>query len=603
MYKIYADDTLIYDSTCEDYEIAKGTVTLETDKAGSFVFALYPEHFYYDEFVKMRTAITVYKDDRIVFRGRVLEAQVDHWNCKTLTCEGELAFLNDSVIRPFSDIYGHPTEMLAQFVAWHNDQVDEFKRFKVGRVTVPGATTLVMQPESTDYDTTLAAMQEHLLGAKPGGHLYVTHDDGDRIPTLNWVGDFDRTASQAIEFGENLKTYTKTVKAEELVTAILPLGAVIDDGNDRTEDKKLTIKTPSRPDYIYSPEGVALYGWIFKVVEWDKITDQDELYETAKAYLAEVVGQNVTVELNAIDLHLMDRSIESFNVCEYVHVVSEPHNFAATLLCTKQTLDLLKPQNDVVVLGTQYATFTEKSTKTANTLVKVSTAQAGASKVSQAVTDLSTRVDILEQGGGGVGVLSVVSGQSIRVTDVSPFKHDLNVSVQIGSVLDPAQMVDPNFVANEDGSYTLTKTSTDRASGYQSCDVPAGASVTFAVDRWEGTATGNLRLQVTYADGTTATLFYLNANKLTDTRTLPKAVTRFRVMLDSTEADGAYVTLTGLRWVNESAAPLETTVTYNGKDYPSAADGSVEGLVSTSPTMTLSVPSGYALTLVYYKKL
>ncbi len=481
MYRIYADDTLVYDSTCEDYRICKGTVTLEAGKAGSFVFAIYPEHFYYDKFVKMRTAVTVYKDDRIVFRGRVLNDTVDHWNCKTLTCEGELAFLNDSVIRPFKEFRAFPEDVLAQLVAWHNEQVDEFKRFKVGRVTVPGAGSLLMRPASTNYDTAMAAMTEHLLGAKPGGQLYVTHEDGDRIPTLNWIADYDVTASQAIEFGENLKQYTKTAKAEELATAIIPLGATIDDGNDGTEDKRLTIKTSSHPDYVYSPEGVALYGWIFKVVEWSDIADRDELYEAAVEHLADVCGQNITVELNAIDLHLMDRSIESFNVCEYVQVVSEPHNFAATLLCNKQTLDLLKPQNDTVVLGSAYSSFTEKSTKTTATLVKVS--QSGASKVSQTVAELTTRVDVLEQG-GGVGVMTIVSGQSVSVSDVSPFKHDLIVSV---------------LADNPD-------------------------------------------------------------------------------------------------------MPLETTLVYNGKEYPTAADGSVEGLVSTSPNMTLSVPTGYELTLVYYKK-
>ena len=42
MYKIFADDTLIYDSTIDDYKIAKGEITLETNKSGSFVFSLYP---------------------------------------------------------------------------------------------------------------------------------------------------------------------------------------------------------------------------------------------------------------------------------------------------------------------------------------------------------------------------------------------------------------------------------------------------------------------------------------------------------------------------------------------------------------------------------
>ena len=93
MYQIFADDTLIYDSTIDDYKIGKGEITLEVNKSGSFVFSLYPDHFYYDKFIKMKTIITVYKSGEIVFRGRVLNAVEDYWNNKVITCEGELGFL------------------------------------------------------------------------------------------------------------------------------------------------------------------------------------------------------------------------------------------------------------------------------------------------------------------------------------------------------------------------------------------------------------------------------------------------------------------------------------------------------------------------------
>ena len=135
MYKIYADDTLIYDSTIEDYKIGKGLVTLEVNKSGSFVFSVYPEHFYYNDFVKLRTVITVYRSDKIKFRGRILSDTVDYWNMKTLTCEGELGFLQDSVIRPFV-FKGTLSAFFQQIINEHNSQVDEFKRFTLGKITL-----------------------------------------------------------------------------------------------------------------------------------------------------------------------------------------------------------------------------------------------------------------------------------------------------------------------------------------------------------------------------------------------------------------------------------------------------------------------------------
>ena len=356
MYKIYADNTLIYDSTIEDYKIGKGLISLEIDKSGSFVFSVYPDHFYYDNFVKMKTVSTVYRSNKIVFRGRILNDVTDYWNNKVITCEGELGFLQDSIIRPFS-FSGSPRGLFEKFIDEHNAQVDEFKKFKVGKVTVADANDYIARSNS-EYESTLGNLNSRLFEDSTGGHFYITHGDNgtDPTPTINYLADFTKVSSQKIEFGSNLKNYTKTVKAEEIATAIIPLGA------DMGENGKLTIaEINDGIDYVYSEEAVALYGWIFKIVPWDDVTDANNLKKKAETYLQNIVTQNITVELNAIDLHLIDRTIESINIYDNVRIISEPHNFDATLLCNKQTLDLLKPDNDTLVLGYAVSTMSEKN--------------------------------------------------------------------------------------------------------------------------------------------------------------------------------------------------------------------------------------------------
>lgn len=390
MYKIYADDTLIYDSTLEDYKIGKGSISLETDKSGSFTFSVYPDHFFYDSFVRLKTVITVYKSGRIIFRGRILNDVTDYWNNKVITCEGELGFLQDSVIRPF-EFTGTPKALFEKFIGEHNSQVDEFKRFNIGSVTVVDPNNYVNR-SSTDYGNTLSTLTSATTGSALGGHIYITHgDDGQNpIPTIHYVEDFTRVASQKIEFGSNLKNYTKTVKAEDIATAIIPLGATVSSDNER-----LTIADiNNNVDYVYSEVGVALYGWIFKTVVWDDVTLAGNLKTKAEKYLGNVVNQNITIELNAIDLHLLDRSIESFNVCDYVHVVSEPHNFDAVLLCNKQTIDLLKPENDTVVLGYETATFTRHSNDTASS---VSTLSKQVSSIKQDASSIKLQVETLDE--------------------------------------------------------------------------------------------------------------------------------------------------------------------------------------------------------------
>ena len=394
MYKIFADDTLIYDSTLDDYKIGKGNIDLETNKSGSFVFSIYPDHFYYDKFVRLKTVITVYKSGKIVFRGRILNDVTDYWNNKVITCEGELGFFQDSVIRPFV-FSGTPEELFKKFINDHNSQVDDFKKFKIGTITVVDPNNYIARSNSA-HESTLSNMNSRLIEDSLGGYFYITHgDDGtDPIPTINYLSDFTKVSSQKIEFGSNLKDYTKTVNAEDIATAIIPLGAEVDDGNDNTKNPKLTIKNVNNGvDYVYNSDAVALYGWIFKVVSWDNVTNASILKSKAEAYLNEVINQNITIELNAIDLHLLDRSIESFSICDYVQVVSAPHNFDSTLLCNKQSLDLLKPDNDSLVLGYTYSTFTETSSKMSTSISKIGNMQSSINHISNKMTILNDTVE------------------------------------------------------------------------------------------------------------------------------------------------------------------------------------------------------------------
>lgn len=385
MYKIFADGTLIYDSTVEDYKLGKGTGTLETNKAGSFTFSLYPDHFFYDRFVKKKTVITATKSDRILFRGRVLDDTVNRWNLKEIVCEGELNFLQDSVIRPF-DFSGTPEELFVKFVNDHNSQVDEFKRFKVGNVTVFDPNNYIARKNSA-YQNTLSNLNSRLIEDSLGGYFHITHgDDGkDPIPTLHYLADFPDISSQTIEFGSNLKDYLKKANGEEIATAIIPLGAEIDDGDTETDNPRLTIASVNNGiDYVYNEAAVSAHGWIYQTVTWDDVTVPANLKAKAEAYLADIIKERITVELTAIDLHLLDRSIESFRYDTYVRVISTPHKFAETLLCHKQTFNILKPDNDTVTLGRSYSSFT-------GTVAKVSAVASTVTAVQKDVTRLNTK--------------------------------------------------------------------------------------------------------------------------------------------------------------------------------------------------------------------
>lgn len=438
MYKIYADDTLIYDSTIDDYKIGKGSVSLETNKSGSFTFSLYPDHPFYDNFVRLKTVITVYKSNKIVFRGRILSDVTDFWNNKVLTCEGELGFLQDTIVRPFT-FSGSPAEFFAKLINEHNSQVDKFKQFRLGTVTVADANNYIVR-SNVEYETTLDNITKRLIEETLGGYIYITHgaDGTDLVPTINYVADFTKVSSQRVEFGSNLKDYTKTVNASEIATAIIPLGATVDDGDDETEDKKLTIASVNDGlDYVYDENAVALYGWIFKVVEWEDVTVASNLLTKAKSHLNSLINQNITIELNAIDLHLLNQNIESFGVCDLIRVTSAPHNFDATLLCNKQTIDLLKPENDSYTLGHTYSTFTEKTNKNnlaLSNLGNMSIVNKQLQAIGSDISSIITRLSMLETGGLPTGYkkISFIESTGTQWVDTGVIPSEVGYKVDIG---------------------------------------------------------------------------------------------------------------------------------------------------------------------------
>lgn len=373
MYRIKADDILIFDSRLEDYAILEGSVDLEVNTAGSCTFELAQTHPFYDRILKMKTIVKVYKKDDLIFRGRVVSDECDFLNRKTFTCEGELSFFNDSIQRPYA-FTGSPTELLTQFVNNHNAQVSEDKRFKIGEITVIDNNDYINRSNSK-YESTWKNISDRLLDTL-GGYFYITHDEND-MPILNWLADFPYMSDQKIEFGENLRDFIKTDSTQEVATALIPLGAKLEEEESEEPETPETQEEPTEPekfekrltiesvngglDYIYDEDAVERYGWIFTTETWDDVTEPENLLRKGREYLAEKINRSITIEVDAVDLSLMDIEIDSFKFCEYIKIVSKPHGFDDKMLLTKQSIDLLSPQNDKITLGFTKSTFTDES--------------------------------------------------------------------------------------------------------------------------------------------------------------------------------------------------------------------------------------------------
>jgi phage minor structural protein, N-terminal domain protein len=376
MYTIYADDALLYSPGDEELSVLSPMLETQCNAAGTLTFVLLPEHPMYSALHKMRTRIDVRQDDEIIWRGRVLETETDFYRQKTVTCEGELTYLVDSVLHPYklADYDGTAAGLFRLYLTRHNEAVSEAQQFQIGNVDIETLSSV----ENTGYANTWDEISDNLLDIH-GGFLRIRHEDGARY--LDWTKESGDTCAQVIRFGENLLDLSEYVSASEVVTCLIPYAG--------QSDSKITIASVNDgKDYIEDAAGIALYGRIWGVTEFDT-KDASTLLEMAKENLHKRLKETITITISAVDLHLLDVNAESFRVGDKVRVVSPPHGIDAEYTCTAISLDLVNPDQSEYTFGTPE---TGMASTTAATSKAVEVVDTSVEYLRQIVSDQNTHL-------------------------------------------------------------------------------------------------------------------------------------------------------------------------------------------------------------------
>ena len=387
MYFVYCDNKPLYDLRDESLVLEAPTVSLSQNDAGSFEFIIMPKHPHYDDIHELESVIRVLDRDEEIFCGRVVEVKRDRLNKKQVFCESELAYFNDSIQRP-AEYQGVTVQSyLNTLISIHNNQVSGSgidKTFELGVVTVVDPNNYVYK--FTNWESTLEVIKKDLLETY-GGYLRIRKQNGHRY--LDYLKDYPNTNNQVIEFGENLLDFTEDMIASDIATAIIPLGAVIqpvepepepepeesdDESEEETEeveetetvteeseqlpfDNRVTIESVNGGiDFVYSAEAVSKYGWIFKTVIWDDVNLPENLKRKGLEYLSDIQFSQIQLEVNAVDLHMMDVDIERIKILDRIRILSTPNGLDRFFPVTEMKIQLDKPSNNTVTLGSNVST-------------------------------------------------------------------------------------------------------------------------------------------------------------------------------------------------------------------------------------------------------
>ena len=340
---------IAYDSRVEEYDLLELSRTGGLNKGGTATITMPPGHPAYNLFASYRTVVEIYRDGRRLFRGRALYPEDKYNNERTITCEGELCFFRDGVSRPY--LYQDtPAAIFTAVVEAYNEQVEFFKQFKVGEITVTDPNDYIAL-ESETAESTLDTLSK--LVERCGGYIVFTTNEYDE-PVVNWYAELTALNNQAIEFGENMLDFARDGTNTDLCTAVLPYGA-----KSEATGQRVTIASVNGGlDYIKDEAAVAIRGTIFHYPVWDDVTKPANLLTKARQYMEEHRYYIDTLKLTALDLSSMDKTLDCFYEGDIIRVKSAPHAVDEDFQLSEMSEDLLNPAKGSITLGKQRKTMT-----------------------------------------------------------------------------------------------------------------------------------------------------------------------------------------------------------------------------------------------------
>lgn len=334
--------------------ISGGKIVKAVNAVDSFTFTIYPDNAGYNKLKPLTTSVTVTDDStgKDIFIGRVLKCpdSMDEQGliCKSVTCEGRLGWLYDSV-QPYAEykVVGIRT-VLASFISKHNTQVGDDKHISVGQVTVTGENNYTY---SVNWVSTMDAISEQLVG-KFGGEIQLRDQDGKvYIDYLEHIGHGTDTK---IELAVNLKTISREVDETSVITRLYPLGAKLTDS-----EKRLTIGSVNGgKDYIEDSALVAKYGVISGTQTWDDVTQASILKTKATAYMKNANKAKKQYKITAVDLSTIDMNFEQFELGCWYRVVNPLMGIDEDLRIIGITINLDNPEQSELTFGDKFETMT-----------------------------------------------------------------------------------------------------------------------------------------------------------------------------------------------------------------------------------------------------
>lgn len=381
MYVLTYAGSVLHDPREEGVQISAGKLVEESGQSPTLSFTVQPTHPLWRAFnresvmnTEREIELTEHETQKILFRGRIRKLSMSMNGSIDVTCEGAMAYLNDTTVRPYKtydtdeidceiNAPAKAGELFEWFIEQHNSRVsNRCEKFKVG--INAGINFGALQRGTGTRPTTLKEMREKLTKLC-GGYFRVRYVGEDNY--LDWLNaDGSSEAAQSVELGQNLLDLNTGADGKDIYTAIVPVGKT----GEGEDEKDVTIDDEHAyvgggydivGDAVVDTAMAERYGVIEKLMEYDHLSQPQALADKAVADLAAgKLSDSITV--SATDLHYADAAVQQIDYLQRVQVTSEPHGIDRMMLCVGRTINLVDPKATRYSFGAIEGTLTKSGT-------------------------------------------------------------------------------------------------------------------------------------------------------------------------------------------------------------------------------------------------
>lgn len=291
------------------------------------------------------------EDNSILFTGRVLpykDEQTDNGIFDgDYTCEGSLAYLNDTLTRRWNYTNQTPEQILTDLLSKHNEKMDTSRQIQLGIVEITTAITI-----DTNFETTLNAILTKLRNIL-GGDIRV--QERNEILYLDYLKAQGTDNGVKIELDQNQSSISRQYDPSDVITRLIGHGY-----GEGINQLDITSEN-NGSEYVENSDAINEYGIIEGLYTNSEIQNAFTLLQATKTALEQNKQPAVVIDTSMVDRSVLaEYNFERFELGDTLNLLNNVLKLDVSARVTEIQFDILTPWDKDIVISTRSITLTEQ---------------------------------------------------------------------------------------------------------------------------------------------------------------------------------------------------------------------------------------------------